>query len=96
MNEILSNSNGKLISMCGVRNMSYVTRQSIGFVCHPLCKSRSWHRTEIYDNVETSCYVETWSANEICKVFVGPSGWGVTVYKLYDLYTSLVFMYNLV
>jgi len=22
--------------MCDVRNMSYVTKQSIGFVCHPL------------------------------------------------------------
>ena len=47
--------------------MSYVTNQSIRFVCHPLFKSCSWHRTEIYDNVEASCYVETWSANAICQ-----------------------------
>ncbi len=51
MNEILINSNEKLISMCDVRNMSAMTEQSIGFVCHPLFKSHSWHRTEIYDNV---------------------------------------------
>jgi len=31
--------------------MSYVTKQSIGFVCHPLFNSRGWHRTDIYDNV---------------------------------------------
>ncbi len=67
MNEILINSNEKLISMCDVRNMSCVTRQSIEIVCHPLYKSRSWHRTDIYDNVKASCYVETWSANAICQ-----------------------------
>jgi len=33
-----------------VRDMIYITKQSIKFVCHPLFKS-SWHRTEIYDNV---------------------------------------------
>jgi len=48
VNEILINLNEKLISMCDVR--SYVTKQSIAFVCHPLFKSRSWHRTEIYNN----------------------------------------------
>jgi len=37
--------------MCDVRNMSYVTQQSIGSFCHPLFKSCSWHRTEIYDYV---------------------------------------------
>jgi len=31
--------------MCDVRNMSYVTKQSIGFVCHPLFKSCRRHRT---------------------------------------------------
>ena len=67
MNEILINSNEKLISLCDVRNMSYVTKQSIGFVCHPLFKSCSWHRREMYDNVEASCYVEMWSANAICQ-----------------------------
>jgi len=36
VNEILINSNEKLINMCGVRNMSFMTRQSIRFVCHPL------------------------------------------------------------
>ena len=51
MNEILINLNDKLISMCDVRNMSYMTKQSIGSVCNPLFKSRSWHRMEIYDNV---------------------------------------------
>jgi len=65
VNEILINLNKKLISMCDVRSMSYVTKQSIGFVCHPLFKSHSWHRTEIYDNIETSCYVETWNENGI-------------------------------
>jgi len=29
------------------------------------------------------------------EVFVGPSGWGVTVYKLYALYTCMGFMYSL-
>jgi len=67
VNEILINSNEKLIGMCGVRNMSYMTKQSMKFVCHPLFKSCSWHRTEIYNNVEASCYVETWSANAICQ-----------------------------
>jgi len=51
VNEILINLNEKLISMCDVRTVSYVTKQSVGFVCHPLFKSRSWHRTDIYDNV---------------------------------------------
>jgi len=51
VNEILINLNEKLISTCDVRNVSYMTKQSIGFVYHPLFKSRSWHRTEIYDNV---------------------------------------------
>ena len=51
MHEILINVNEKLIRMCDVRNMSYVTKQSIGFVCQSLFKSRSWHRTEFYDNV---------------------------------------------
>jgi len=43
--------------MCDVRNMSYMTQQSIGFVCHLLSRSCSWYRTEIYDNFEASCYV---------------------------------------
>jgi len=51
VNEILINLNEKLISMCDVRNMSYVTKQTVGFVCHPVFKSRSCHRTDIYDNV---------------------------------------------
>jgi len=51
--------------MRDVRNMSYVTKQSIRFVCHPTFKSLSWHRTEIYDNVQASCYVKRWSANAI-------------------------------
>jgi len=51
VNEILINLDEKLISTFDVRNMSYVTKQSIGFVCHPLLKSRSWHRKEIYDNI---------------------------------------------
>jgi len=55
--EILINLNDKLISMCDVRNMSYMTKQSIGFVCYPLFKSCSWHRTEIYDSVWASCCV---------------------------------------
>ena len=32
---------------------------------------------------------------QFVKVFVGPSGWGVTVYKLYAVYTCMGFMYNL-
>ena len=35
MNEIFINLNEKLISISNVRNMSYVTKQSMGFVCHP-------------------------------------------------------------
>ena len=31
----------------------------------------------------------------LVKVFLGPSGWGATVYKLYVVYTCLVFMYDL-
>jgi len=41
VNKILINLNEKLISVCDVRTMSYVTKQSIGFVCHLLFKSRS-------------------------------------------------------
>ena len=68
MNEILINLNKKLISMCDVKSMSYVAKQSNGFVCHPLFgTSRSWHRTGIYDNIEASCYVETWNENAICE-----------------------------
>ena len=67
MNEILIILNEKLISMCNIRNMSYVTKQNTAFVCHPLFKPYSWHITEIYDNVEACCYVETWSANAICQ-----------------------------
>jgi len=40
-----------LIGMCDVRNMSYVTKQSMRLACHPLSQSRGWHRTEIYDNI---------------------------------------------
>jgi len=32
---------------------------------------------------------------QFVKVFVGPSGWGVTVYKLYAFLTCMGFMYNL-
>ena len=33
---------------------------------------------------------------QFVKIFVGPFGWGgVTVYKLYAVYTCLVFMYDL-
>ncbi len=32
---------------------------------------------------------------QFVKVFVDPSGWGVTVYKLYAAYTCLVFMCGL-
>jgi len=49
--EILINLNDKLISMCDVRNMSYMTKLSIGFICYPLFKSPNWHRAEIYDTV---------------------------------------------
>jgi len=51
VNENLINLNEKLIKMCDVRNMGCMTKQSIGFVCQPLFKSRSWHGTEIYENV---------------------------------------------
>ena len=81
--------------MCDVRNMSYVTKQSIRFVCHPLFKSRSWHRTEIYVNVEASCCVETWSLNAIRQGICRSSGWGVTAYKLYAVCACMVFMYDL-
>jgi len=63
----LINFNEKLISMCDVSNMSYMTKQNIGFVCHPLFKSHSWHRTEIYDNA--SCYVEHKVQMQFVKVF---------------------------
>ena len=32
---------------------------------------------------------------QFVKVFLGPSGWGVIVYKLYALYACMEFMYNL-
>jgi len=80
VNKILINLNEKLNRMCDVRNMSYVTKQSIGFVCHPPFKSHSWHRTDIYDNVEASCYVEMWSANAICHGIFRSFWLGVTVY----------------
>jgi len=51
VHEILIDLNEKLICMCNVRNMSYVTKQSIGFFCRSLFKSHSWHRTEFYDDV---------------------------------------------
>jgi len=49
--------------MCDVRNMSYVTKQSIRFVCHALFKSHSWHRTSLWQcwskllcrNMESKC-----------------------------------------
>jgi hypothetical protein len=83
VNEILINLNEKLIGMCDVRNMSYVTKQSNRFVCQPLLKSQGWHRTELYDNVSARCCVETWGAYAICQGIFRFSGWGVTVYKLY-------------
>jgi len=51
VHEIVIDLNEKLISMCDVRNMSYVTKQSIEFVCQSLFESHNWHRTEFYDNV---------------------------------------------
>jgi len=45
VNEILINLNEKLISICDVRNTIYMIKQSIRFVCLPLFKSHSWHRT---------------------------------------------------
>jgi len=83
VNEILITLNERLISMCDVRTMSYMTKQSVGFVCHAPFKSCNWNRTEIYNSVEASCYVETWSANAICQGIRGPSGWGGTVYCVY-------------
>ena len=32
---------------------------------------------------------------QFVKVCVGPSGWGVTVYKLYAVCTGMGFMYDL-
>jgi len=32
---------------------------------------------------------------QFVKVFLGPSGWGVTVYKLYDVCTCMGFVYDL-
>ena len=32
---------------------------------------------------------------QFAKVFLGPCGWGVTVYKLYAVYTGMGFMYDL-
>jgi len=32
---------------------------------------------------------------QFVKVFLGPSGWGVKVYKLYAVYTCVGFMYDL-
>ena len=32
---------------------------------------------------------------QFVKVFIGPSGWGMRVYKLYAVYTCLVFKYDL-
>jgi len=31
---------------------------------------------------------------QFVRVYVGPSGWGVTVYKLYAVYTFVGFMYD--
>jgi len=36
---------------CVMSEIWAATKRSIGFICHSLCKSCSWHRTEIYDNV---------------------------------------------
>jgi len=47
--EILINLNEKLISMCDLRNE--LCDKAKYRICHPLFKSHSWHRTEIYDNV---------------------------------------------
>jgi len=51
MKEILIKINDELISMCDVRNMSYMTKQCIKLICHPLFKSHTWGRREICDNV---------------------------------------------
>ena len=32
---------------------------------------------------------------QFVRVVLGPSGWGVTVYKLYAVYTCMEFMYDL-
>jgi len=32
---------------------------------------------------------------QFVEVFVGPSGWDVTVYKFYALYACMGFMFNL-
>jgi len=32
---------------------------------------------------------------QFVKVYLGHSGWGVTVYKLYAVYTCVGFVYNL-
>ena len=75
--------------------MSYVTKQSIRFVCHPLFKSRSWCRTEFYDNVQASCCVETQSANAVCQGIFRSFWLGYNSIKLYAVYTCMGFMYNL-
>ena len=95
MNEILINSNEKLLSLCDVRNMNCVTKQSIRFVCHPLFKSCSWYGREICDNVEAGCYVETWSANAICQGIFMSFWLGFNNIKLYAVYTCMGFMYDL-
>jgi len=32
---------------------------------------------------------------QFVKVYLGPSGWAVTVYKLYAVYTCVGFMYSM-
>jgi len=67
----------------------------LNFLCHLCLILIAGIEKKMYDNVYASCYVETWSANAICQGILGPSGWGVMVYKLYAVYTCMGFMYDL-
>ena len=82
--------------MCDVRNMSYVTKQSIGFVCHPLFLSLVAGIEQKFMTMIKQAVMQKHGVQmQFAKVFVGPSGWGVTVNKLYAVYTCMGFMYDL-
>lgn len=88
MNEILIKLNGKLISICDVGNMTYMTKQSIGFATHCLSLVAGIEQKFMIMFKQAVMWKHGVQMHFV-KVFVGPSGWGVTVHKLYALYACM-------
>ena len=81
--------------MCDVRNMSYVTKK-ISDLLATHCLSLVAGIEQKFMTMFKQAFMQKHGVQvQFVKVFLGPSGWGVTANKLYTAYTCMEFMYDL-